>query len=265
MAATKENNYMKYAIVFFGCLLLWGALYTLHSVLLPFVVGIVVAYFLDPLVSRLVRFCKMPRSAATIAVLLLFLILLVPLLIFLGSVVVVQIGEFVVNLPQYISLFGHKIVGLIQHAKDYFPVLASANFSGLWQENWSESLKPAVSVVQKVVSNGFAFVNVISLLLISPVVTFYMLRDWPQFTGKILELVPKKYKKAMQDASVAVNRIISGYLRGQLMVCVALGTFYSCGLWLVDLHLGVLVGFLAGLISFIPYVGSISGFLMAMI
>jgi len=101
--------------------------------------------------------------------------------------------------------------------------------------------------------------------LISPVVAFYMLCDWHEFTRKIFDLVPKKHKKAIKDGMQEVDRIISGYLRGQFLVCVSLGTFYSCGLWLVNLHLGVLVGFLAGMISFIPYVGSISGFLMAMV
>ena len=92
-----------------------------------------------------------------------------------------------------------------------------------------------------------------------------MLRDWHGFTGKILDLVPQKHKQNVVDGMQAVDRIISGYLRGQALVCLALGSFYAFGLWLVGLKLGVLVGFIAGLISFIPYVGSISGFLIAMV
>lgn len=265
MASYQEINNQRHVFILGVFVLLCGAIYLLHSVLLPFVIGIVAAYFLDPLADRLVRFFKMPRSVAAILVLLLFLLILVPLLVFLGSIAVVQIGDFALHLPQYISTFGHKIVDLLQQVKDYFPALASVDLGGIWQENWTESLKPAAKLIQKVISNGFAFVNIMSLLLISPVVAFYMLRDWPVFTRKIFELAPKKHQKAFKDGVTAVNKIISGYLRGQMLVCTALGCFYSCGLWLIDLHLGVLVGFLAGLISFVPYVGSISGFLMSIV
>ena len=91
-----------------------------------------------------------------------------------------------------------------------------------------------------------------------------MLRDWHQFTDRIQGLIPQKHKQTVLDGMQEVNRIISGYLRGQALVCLCLGSYYSFGLWLVGLEMGVVVGFLAGIISFIPYVGSISGFLMAM-
>ena len=129
----------------------------------------------------------------------------------------------------------------------------------------NSSFKPIINIAQTIISNGFEFINLLSLLLISPVVAFYMLRDWHNFTDKIYGLIPHKQKKTVVDGINAVDRIISGYLRGQFMVCIILGSYYSFGLWLINLRLGILVGFLAGLISFIPYVGSISGFLLAMI
>lgn len=262
----KQNvNNQRYVLIL-GVLLLVGAfMYMLRSVLLPFVVGILVAYFLDPLVNRLTFNGKVSRSLASIGVLTLFLLILLPILFFLGGIAFSQVSDFVVNLPEYISTFKTKILELFKTVQEYLPAMASVNIEDIWQGNVGDSLKPFVAIVRKIISNGFAFINVISLLLISPVVAFYMLRDWHEFTRKIFDLVPKKHKKALKDGMQEVDRIISGYLRGQFLVCVSLGTFYSCGLWLVDLHLGVLVGFLAGMISFIPYVGSISGFLMAMV
>ena len=261
----QSINNQRYILIF-GVFLLTGVLmYMLRSVLLPFVVGILVAYFLDPLVNRLTFNGKVSRSVASIGILTLFLLILLPILVFLGGIAFSQVSDFVVNLPEYINTFKAKFLEFFKTAKEYFPVLASAEFENAWQGNAADSLKPFVAIARKIVSNGFAFINVLSLLLISPVVAFYMLRDWHEFTRKILDLVPKKHSKAVKDGVKEVNRIISGYLRGQFLVCVALGTFYSCGLWLIDLHLGLLVGFLAGMISFIPYVGSISGFLMAMI
>lgn len=258
----KEVNNQRSLLILAVLLIVFVLLYLLRSVLLPFVVGIVVAYFLDPAVDRLEKSTKVSRSVATTMVLGLFLLILLPILALLGSMAVSQISDFLSNLPQYVDGFTKKLRTWLEQAKEYLPSLDSGN---LLQGNQGKSIKPLVKVIRKIAENGFALINVLSLLLISPVVAFYMLRDWPDFTGKILALVPKKHKKNVTDAVKAVNRIISGYLRGQLLVCIFLGSFYSLGLWLVGLKLGLLIGFLAGIISFIPYVGSISGFLMAMV
>lgn len=249
------------AVIFAVCV----ALYALRSVLLPFVVGIVVAYFLDPTVNRLVKYVKISRSLATILVLGIFLLILLPIIAVLGSMIFSQIGDFLSNLPEYVENCMQKLKNWLENMQEYIPAIAQDNWEGLWQEHQGESVKSAVNLIKKIVQNGFAVVNVLSLLLISPVVAFYMLRDWHDFTGKALALIPKKHQKNVVDGVNAVNRIVSGYLRGQLLVCVVLGCFYSLGLWVIGLKLGLLVGLLAGMISFIPYVGSISGFLMAIV
>ena len=260
----QEVNTQRYLLILAVLLLVGGLMYALRSVLLPFVVGIVVAYFLDPLVNRITRSGKISRGVATSLVLLLFVLILLPILILLGGVAVAQVSDFLSNLPEYIENFGGKIKNWVTKLQEYVPAL-SVDIKEDLVRNFGESAKPMVKILQKIISNGFALVNVVSLLLISPIVAFYMLRDWHGFTGKIYDLVPHKHKQNVEDGVKAVDRIISGYLRGQALVCLILGSFYSFGLWLVDLHLGVLVGFIAGIISFIPYVGSISGFLMAMI
>lgn len=263
---TKQNvNNQRYLVIVSALFLTGLMLYMLRSVLLPFVVGILVAYFLDPLVNKLTKCSKMSRSWVAVFLLLLFLLILLPLLVLAGSMAFSQISEFAENLPNYMQTFKEKLFEFFVAVQNYFPALSWEKADEFWRGNAGESLKPFIKIVQKIISNGFAFINVISLLLISPIVAFYMLRDWHDFTRKIYDLVPKKHKKTVADGIKQIDRIISGYLRGQFMVCVALGTFYSCGLWVVNLNLGILIGFLAGLISFIPYVGSISGFLMAMI
>lgn len=259
-----EVNTQRYLLILAVLLIVGGLMYVLRSVLLPFVVGTVVAYFLDPLVNRITRNSKISRTTATSLVLVLFLLILLPILILLGTMAVSQVSDFLVHMPSYIESFGAKVRVWVGQLQTHFPALVPDG-RGDMLRNFGESAKPLVNLLQKIIANGFAFVNVISLLLISPIVAFYMLRDWHDFTGKIFDLVPKKHKKSVQDGVKAVDRIISGYLRGQALVCVILGSFYSFGLWLVDLNLGLLVGFIAGLISFIPYVGSISGFLMAIV
>ncbi|MBP1531914.1 MAG: AI-2E family transporter, partial [Alphaproteobacteria bacterium] len=245
----QEVNNQRYILILTVMLVLGALLYVLRSVLLPFVVGIAVAYFLDPLVNRIAKSQKISRNVATVAVMTMFLLILLPILVLLGSMAFSQLSDFWSSLPQYLESFVAKVKLWVRYIRIYFPALGAENFEELWQGNISESVKPVMKIMQSFVANGFAFINLLSLLLISPVVAFYMLRDWHGFTGKIYDLVPHKHKQTVLDGVAAVDRIISGYLRGQMMVCVALGSFYSLGLWLIGLKLGLLVGFLAGLIS----------------
>lgn len=260
----KEVETQRYILIM-GVFLVCGVFfYALRSVLLPFVAGIVWAYFFDPLVSRISRDGGLSRTIATTVVMAVTLLILVPLLFLAGSAVVSGAADFASGLPEYTRSFVKRVMVLVSELKARFPGIYPDNMEEVLQENTAGSLKIIGTILSKIAANGFAFINLLSLLLISPVVAFYMLRDWHKFTAILRGLVPQKHKKAVLDGVQEINKIISGYLRGQTLVCLCLGTYYSLGLWLVNLELGVLVGFLAGLISFIPYIGSISGFLMAM-
>lgn len=260
----SDVNNQRYLLILSVLLICGGLLYVLRSVLLPFVVGIVLAYFLDPMVSKISKSGETSRTIATTVVMVLFLLVLLPLCVLLGGAVFAQVSDFAVKLPEYIHSFARRIMLLVNELKAHFPALNAENLEGMIQDNAANSFKILGKILGRVLANGFAFINVLSLLLISPVVAFYMLRDWHKFTGRLLGLIPQKHKQTVLDGIQEVNKIISGYLRGQALVCLCLGSYYSFGLWLIGLELGVLVGFLAGIISFIPYVGSISGLLMAM-
>lgn len=265
MNSVKEVSNQRYLLITVVFAVMVTVFVLLRPILLPFAVGMVVAYFLDPAVNGLVSRLKMSRSLASVLALGLFLLVLLPLLILVGWLVFTQMSRFAANLPEYLDSLGAKVNDLLKRLQDYLPATDVNSGDFMLSGNWGASAKSLGSLLSKLAANGIAFVNVLSLLLISPVVAFYMLRDWPAFTAKIINLIPKKYKKNLQNAAAAVNRIISGYIRGQALVCVALGCFYAIGLWLVGLEAGILVGLMAGLISFIPYVGTISGFLAAMI
>lgn len=259
----NEVNTQRYIFIL-GVLAVLGVfLYALRSVLLPFVVGMLAAYFFDPVVQKLAN-KRMSRNAATLAVISGVLLIVLPLLVLLCGAIFSQIADFAAKVPNYVTSFVQRVTPLLQDLHERFPDFSFGNVEDMVRRNISEAFKLVGKLLSGVIANGFEFINVMSLLVISPVVAFYLLRDWPKITENIMELIPRKNKQSVIDGISAVNKIISGYLRGQVMVCLFLGTFYSCGLMLVGLDLGLLVGFLAGVISFIPYVGSISGFAMAM-
>lgn len=263
MTKSEINNRRFYwisATVLICCLFL----YALRSILLPFAVGILVAYFLDPLVNKLTTY-KFSRTSATLLILTVLLIICLPLFILLIGAIVSQLADFIAKIPNYVSTFVHRITPLLQDLQDRFQFFYSENIADFLQKHTADTLKIIGKLLNKLLNESFAFINLISLLLISPVVAFYMLCDWPKITSGFMNLIPLKQQKSVEEIFSQVNKIISGYLRGQFVVCLFLGTFYSCGLLLIGLDLGLLVGSIAGLISFIPYVGSISGFLAAVI
>ena len=238
--------------------------YVLRSVLLPFVAGIIIGYLLDPFTTKLQKIGVKNRALATVLVMLICFIILIPALGLLVGMIDEQVGRFLGAVPEYAANFAKRVEPLFIELQDKFPGLEADKVREYIRGNLANSMKLIASVAQKVVSGGFALVNLLSLLLITPVVAFYMLRDWHSFLGNVDELLPEKYKDTIRNLAHQIDRILAGFIRGQLSVCVLLGTFYACGLYLVGLELGVLVGFIAGLISFIPYVGSISGFVISM-
>ena len=236
--------------------------YVLRSVLLPFVVGIIIGYLLDPLATRLEKL-KINRTLATCLVLLLVAIILIPAIIALFGMIDEQLALFISAVPKYMEALSQKIEPIIANIQDNFPNFNQEKFREYLRGNMSNGLKLIGSLLRKLISGSYAVFNILSLVLITPIVTFYMLRDWNDFTKKVDSLLPKAYKKDIRTQAKEIDKIISSFIRGQLSVCVLLGTFYAVGLSFVGLDLGMLVGFIAGIISFIPYVGSIVGFITA--
>lgn len=245
-------------------LLFCVAIYVLRSVLMPFAAGIVLGYLFDPLATRFEKW-GMSRAWATVLVFIVVILIAVPAIILIFGMVNEQLSLFVEAAPGYISSFIKRAEPILAGLQERFPSLEIANIKTMIKENMTSGLQFGGKLLKGLINNGFALINLISLLLVTPVVAFYMLRDWDKFVAKVDNLLPRKSKKVIREQFRQIDRALSGFIRGQLSVCVILGTYYSVGLKIVGLELGVLVGFLAGLISFIPYVGSISGFVISII
>lgn len=257
----KHNNvYVWLLILTIFCF----AVYALRSVLLPFVAGIVLGYLFDPMASKFEKW-GMSRTLATILVFLVVIIVAVPSILLIFSVIDSQLTMFVEAAPVYISSFIKKAEPIMLDLHNKFPTLELNSLPEIIKNNLTNGLQFGGKLLKGIISNGFALINLLSLILITPVVAFYMLRDWDTFVKKVDNLLPRKSKNTIREQFKLIDKALSGFIRGQLSVCLILGAYYSLGLHMVGLELGLLVGFLAGIISFIPYVGSISGFLISII
>lgn len=206
----------------------------------------------------------MSRTCATVLVMFLVVIIAVPAVLMLFGIIDEQLGQFIRAVPNYLASFARKIEPVINELQQRIPSLEPERIRDYIRSNMANSLKLVGNVMRSVITNGFALINILSLVLITPIVAFYMLRDWDTFVAKVDSLLPKQSKKSIEKQAREIDRILASFIRGQLSVCVLLGTFYAVGLYIVGLDLGVLVGFLAGIISFIPYVGTIFGFVVSM-
>jgi predicted PurR-regulated permease PerM len=238
---------------------LWMVLQLFASILLPFVAASGIAYVLDPFCTRMTR-ARMPRALAAlilvvglILVLLLFALLLYPL-------IVDQIDLLVGHVPDYVRGLSAFAAKLIAQAQQHLgPEYVDAKLSELVSGQAGAMLSFVAGAATHVVGGGYALFNVLSLLVVTPVVGFYLLRDWPGVVAMVDGWLPRRYQGVLRAQAREVDRILSAWVRGQAMCCMILALFYALGLSIVGLELGLVVGLSAGFLSFIPYVGTITG------
>ena len=237
----------------------WLALELFASVLAPFVAAAVVAYALDPPASWLVRF-GLRRGAAAgvmmlalIAVLLLFALLLYPLLL-------LQIKLLATRIPQYAFLLQGWASDQLAHLQDNFGSdVVNDKLRDLVSSQAGSLLSLLLSTATGVVTSGFAIFNVLTLAIVTPILGFYFLRDWPKMIVTVGSWMPRRYTGVIAAQAREVDRILSAWVRGQAMCCLILAFYYATSLTAAGLDLGLIVGLAAGLLSFIPYVGSVTG------
>ncbi len=237
----------------------WLGLQLFASVLLPFVAAAGIAYFLDPPATRLAR-AGIPRGAAALLLIvaliaagLLFALLLYPLILS-------QVGILIARLPIYVESLRAFLTMTMERLQERLgPDFVDAKLRDLVGGQAGAMLSFVGAALSRVIGGGFALFNVLTLLVVTPVVAFYLLRDWPRIVTRVNGWLPHRYAGVIRAQAREVDRILSAWLRGQAMCCIALAVFYAVGLSVVGLDLGLIVGLASGVLSFIPYVGTITG------
>lgn len=229
----------------------------LSGVLLPFLVGMAAAYVLDPVADRLQRL-GLGRTAATLALTVLFFATVVPVLLVLVPVLANQVAELSDQLPGYLETVRSRVVGLGEFI-DRQDLVKELSVQGLVEQFSQRALSFAGTAVSNVLQSSLAVLNLISLVFITPIVTFYLLRDWDRMVAAVESIVPPRMRPVARRLAAEVDDVLAGFLRGQGLVCLCLAAFYSLGLTLTGLRYGAVIGALTGLFSFIPYVGMFIG------
>jgi len=252
----RVERQLAFWLVALGVLVLIIAL--LKDILLPFVSAVVIAYFLNPIADRLQARGVARVWAATLIVGVAVVVLGLAIML-LGPLLLEQVGQLIAALPSDLDRLRATVEGLARSwLGPSFPAFKAsldrsvANAS----QNWTGA---AAAIVASMWGRGMALVNFLSLLLITPVITFYLLVDWHRMLARVDATLPRDHAPTIRRLAGEVNGAVAAFIRGQGAVCLVLGLFYAVGLTWAGIDNGLLIGLLTGLLAFIPIIGWIVG------
>ncbi|MBN8544161.1 MAG: AI-2E family transporter [Alphaproteobacteria bacterium] len=233
-------------------------LQSIRPILLPFVVGMMVAYLFDPLVDRLER-AKFSRICATATVTVTFFVALASIIMWLGPLLYHQLAGVLTSIP---DLLREAQLAMKHHGA---PILELLGQKGDIQssELAQQTLAAATDVLKSVMVSSAAALNLASMLLITPIVCFYLLRDWDKMVASIDRLLPRAHAATIREQVVLIDSTLSGYLRGQVLVMVMLTIYYALTLSIIGIPFSLILALIAGLFIIIPYVGTLVSTVLA--
>ncbi|CUH76557.1 AI-2E family transporter [Tropicibacter naphthalenivorans] len=232
-------------------------LWYLGDVLLPFILGAAIAYFLDPVADRLEN-TGFSRGAATGIITVVALVTFIVLALAVVPALVQQAVQLFDTAPK---LFENLQTFVATHAPD---ILIQDGVVRDTLNSIGQTIRDkGGELVQTALTSAASLINIALLFVIVPVVAVYMLLDWDNMVARIDELTPLDHRQTIRTLASDVDRVLAGFVRGMGTVCLILGVYYAFGLWLVGLQFGLVVGVIAGLLTFIPYVGAIVGGVLA--
>ena len=238
------------------------ALWLLSEILLPFVAGLAIAYLLTPLTDRLERF-GINRLAAALLIIAFVVLALVYLILLVAPIVGAQLSSFIDSVPGNVTRL-QTLLG--DPSRPWLQKLLGAGFSA--DKSIGDLVTQGVgwltTFLRSLWSGGRALVSLFSLVVVTPVVAFYLIYDWHRMIRNVDSWIPIQYRDTVRELAREVDAAIAGFVRGQTGVCLILGSFYAVALTLTGLNFGLLIGLISGLITFIPYVGSMTGLVLAL-
>ena len=236
-----------------------AALWLLHDILLPFVAGIALAYVLAPIADRGERL-GINRTVAALLIVGIFVVSLISLILLLVPLLMQQGSALISHIPGYVKRVRELVVDLNLPWLDW---LGAADSDKTLSDLVGQMATWLLSFSYSLWTGGKALVSFASVLIVMPVVTFYLIRDWHQMVDRVDNWIPVRQRETVRQLAREIDAAIGGFLRGQFGVCLFLGCYYAIGLMLAGLEFGLLIGLVAGVITFVPYIGSMTGLMVA--
>ena len=232
--------------------------YLLAPVLMPFFIAALFAYLGDPIVDKL----ESKNLSRSLSVSIVFAVLLtVGLVLFLVllPILTAQVGALFKRLPEYLAIFQSTTIPWLGSMGFPVEIFDVSSIKQSFVEYWTNVSQVAGSLFSYMTRSGLAILQWLTNLILVPVLTFYLLRDWDEIVAQFRALLPRRYAKQLIILSLECDEMLAAFIRGQLMVMLALAIIYTLGLSFIGLELALLLGVIAGIVSFVPYLGLIVG------
>lgn len=242
--------------------LLCGFVYISSNILMPFVTSLILAYFISPLASKMESKFNLNRGVVSFILVFFIGIIFIAIWVVLIPIIYDQILNFIKFLPKDKNYFEqHVLSSVLSHIDaDYKDTVNS-----IVNNVFAEISKSIVLFIDEIWKSGFVFVSAIIMVVLIPLMTFYFIRDWKNISEGVEKLVPVDRKNSFHRVVVDINNAISGFIRGQLNVSLILAIYYGIALSLINLNFGLFIGITTGILSFVPFLGLLGGFISASI
>ncbi|MFZ2006691.1 MAG: AI-2E family transporter, partial [Stellaceae bacterium] len=239
------------------------ALGMLQSILLPFIAGLVLAFILAPTVARLERW-GLRRSLASLAILIAFLVGIALVFTLLVPLIQNQVVTLIAKVPALVSFLQDQLGKVISLAQQQLPPDQVQKLRDMVGSKLGEALSWLASLLQGLITSSIAILNIVSLVIVTPIVTFLVLRDWEKMVTLIDDYLPRQSLATVREQARLVADMLVGFVHGQALVCLILAIYYGATLSFAGLDSGLALGLLIGVLAIIPILGGALGFVLAL-
>ncbi|HEX3498353.1 MAG TPA: AI-2E family transporter [Stellaceae bacterium] len=247
------------AAFWLGGILVCGlALWLLSGILLPFAAGFAIAYFLNPPCDRLERL-RLPRGTAALIVLLGFVLAVALILLILVPLLETQIVDLVRRFPKFLDMARADLNSLMGFFQERLSPEDYAKLRDAAGAKLGDAFTWLGMVLQGILGGSLAFFNILSLVFVTPIIAFLLLRDWHRIVGLVDSWLPRPHVATIRAQAALVDATLAGFIRGQATVCLLMAVFYATALSIVGLDFGLVIGLLVGILIFIPFLGGAIG------
>ncbi len=247
-----------------GFLLFVGFLYLTKGILLPFVLGLAIAYLMDPVADRL-EAMKVPRSIGAAIVIAVFFLAVIGILLAFWPLLQSQLANMSEKLPATLANFRPWLNSMLAGLSERFGVVVPTDVEGVLSGVSSDLLAKVQDSAVKLVSGGLAFFNIMGMVLISPVVAYYLLRDWDLIVARVDSWLPRHVAPDVREQAAKIDEVLAGFVRGQVSVSLSMGLIFAVGWALIGLDYALVLGLLGGILGIIPFVGAFLTALVAFV
>ena len=243
--------------------LLSVALYSLQGILAPFIVAGILAYAFNPFAKRLTQY-SIPRHIASILIVLFILSFITLAIIWIAPIIQLEVLSFAKKTPILAKRLIELLTPIFQNFADTLSPSDVQKLKDMASSYFGDAMFFAAKIIANIVGSSLALANLIALIIITPIVCFYMLKDWDRMLARVDHLIPSRFKNRARKIFCDIDKTMAGYARGQALICIILASYYSLTLSLINLEYAMIIGIGTGLLTCIPYVGYVIGIIAAL-